>query len=251
MSYFIPQHVRSVHNEGGVVLLNLRSGAYFTLNTVGTLVWRELQGGGTREAALAALGRRFPVPEERLAKDVDALLARLIGTGLLALEEAPARGAGTSAASGEPARLVQAMRAPGVSAMAPERFGLLRRWLWSLLGYAALVGMDVLIRLAGFARFHRFVGRWRIRPRRAVDPRDAARISAAVDAASAFYFKRAWCLQRSAAATCLLRLRGFPAQLVIGVKRMPFLAHAWVEIEGRVVNDDPLVCGAYEEIERC
>jgi len=246
MSYLIPPHVRNVRDDEGVVLLNVQSGAYFTLNGVGARVWEQIEGGRTREEALDALGRRYPVSRDRLARDVDTLLTRLIDKGLLACGEAAAGGAGAG-----PADRVQATTRSSAARISRQRFAFPERLLWSLLGFAALVGIDVLLHVAGFARFHRAVSRWRARPRRALDPADAARISAAVDAASAFYFKRAWCLQRSAATTCLLRLCGFPAELVIGVQRLPFMAHAWVELDGRIVNDNPGYCGMHEIIERC
>jgi transglutaminase superfamily protein len=37
----------------------------------------------------------------------------------------------------------------------------------------------------------------------------------------------------------LLRARGVVARLLIGYRPVPFLSHAWVEVEGRVVNDSP------------
>jgi hypothetical protein len=59
------------------------------------------------------------------------------------------------------------------------------------------------------------------------------------------------CLQRSAAAACLLKRYGIPAQMVIGAKQMPFKAHAWVEVGGRVVNDKPYMPEIYAELDRC
>ena len=58
-----------------------------------------------------------------------------------------------------------------------------------------------------------------------------------VGRAAGAYFKRAWCLQRSAACVYLLRRRGFPANLVLGVRTFPFEAHAWAELRGKVLND--------------
>ncbi len=37
------------------------------------------------------------------------------------------------------------------------------------------------------------------------------------------------------------RRRRGPARFVVGVRPMPFLAHAWVEVAGTVVNDWPRV----------
>ena len=73
----------------------------------------------------------------------------------------------------------------------------------------------------------------------------------AIDIAAAFYFKQTLCLQRSAAAACLLRRHGFAAELVIGVQQVPFLAHAWVELDGLVVNDKPYMSDMYSVLTRC
>jgi hypothetical protein len=77
------------------------------------------------------------------------------------------------------------------------------------------------------------------------------RICTAVDMACIWYWKEALCLQRSAAAACLLRKYGVPAQLVIGAQQMPFKAHAWVEVGGLVVNDKPYMQEMYAVLDRC
>lgn len=73
----------------------------------------------------------------------------------------------------------------------------------------------------------------------------------AVDIACVWYWKRALCLQRSAAVTCLLRCYGVPAQMVIGAQAVPFRAHAWAEVDGRVVNDKRYAPEMYAVLERC
>jgi len=79
----------------------------------------------------------------------------------------------------------------------------------------------------------------------------AAEISRAVDLAAVFYFHKVLCLQRSAATACLLKKYGFAAQLVIGVQQLPFAAHAWVELDGAVLNDKPYMQEMYSVLERC
>jgi hypothetical protein len=79
----------------------------------------------------------------------------------------------------------------------------------------------------------------------------ADQICRAVELASALYFKQARCLQRSAATACLLKKSGFPAEMVVGVQQIPFLAHAWVELDGRVVNDKPYMSEIYLILSRC
>ena len=73
----------------------------------------------------------------------------------------------------------------------------------------------------------------------------------AVDLAAAFYFKNVRCLQRSAAAARLLKKSGIAAEMVIGVQQLPFIAHAWVEVGGRVVNDKPYMSEIYSVLSRC
>jgi Transglutaminase-like superfamily len=77
------------------------------------------------------------------------------------------------------------------------------------------------------------------------------RINRAIGTACIWYWKEARCLQRSATTACLLKKYGVPAQLVIGVQQMPFKAHAWVEVHGRVVNDKPYTAEMYLILDRC
>src|SRR5262245_10045821 len=90
---------------------------------------------------------------------------------------------------------------------------------WILLAMA-----DAALRLCGFDRFSRIVGRCPTRARRSTD-RESARVDeicAAIDRARVYYPRRAWCLQSAAATACFLRLRGIKADFVIGVQLMPF-----------------------------
>jgi hypothetical protein len=73
----------------------------------------------------------------------------------------------------------------------------------------------------------------------------------AVDLAAVWYWKQVLCLQRSAATACLLRQCGVAARLVIGAQIIPLRAHAWVEVEGRIVNDKPYIAELYTVLDRC
>jgi hypothetical protein len=77
------------------------------------------------------------------------------------------------------------------------------------------------------------------------------RVCYAMDIACIWYWKEVLCLQRSAATVCLLRRLGIPGKLVIGAQQLPFKAHAWVEVEGRVVNDKPHVRETYAVLDVC
>jgi hypothetical protein len=81
--------------------------------------------------------------------------------------------------------------------------------------------------------------------------REIGEICHAVDLACIWYWKEVLCLQRSAATTCVLRDVGIPAKMVMGVQQTPFRAHAWVEVEGRVVNDKPYMRDLYAVLDIC
>ena len=100
---------------------------------------------------------------------------------------------------------------------------------------------DLITSTAGFPRIHRQLMRQRVAVR-AVQAREAL-ICEAVSLAACFYYNPVPCLQRSVVATRLLRKSGISARLVIGYRPAPFFSHAWVEVDGRVVNDSP----AYKE----
>ena len=76
-------------------------------------------------------------------------------------------------------------------------------------------------------------------------------VCAAIDLACIWFWKQLMCLERSAATACLLKKYGVPAQLVIGAQQMPFRAHAWVEVEGRIVNDKPYLREMYAVLDEC
>jgi hypothetical protein len=90
----------------------------------------------------------------------------------------------------------------------------------------------------GFGAVHALVRRCPM-ARRTPNDGTVARVCRVVEEACVWYVKRAYCLQRSAVATCLLRRSGVPAQLVIGYRPIPVDSHAWVEVDGQVVNDRP------------
>jgi hypothetical protein len=113
--------------------------------------------------------------------------------------------------------------------------------------WLGLIAFD-LARPAGFARLCSWLRRRRVSPR----PRRAtvADIVWSVDEACVWYVKRAACLQRSVVAAWLLRRHGFAADMVIGCRPLPFESHAWVEVDGHVVNDLPQYQRAFTVLNR-
>lgn len=117
----------------------------------------------------------------------------------------------------------------------------------TLLAWIGLAAFD-LARPAGFARLCAWLrGYGPARRASSITPAD---VVWSVDEACVWYVKRAACLQRSTVAAWLLRRQGFAAQMVIGCRPLPFESHAWVELDGRVVNDLPQYQRVFTVLER-
>ena len=113
-----------------------------------------------------------------------------------------------------------------------------------------LVRFDFYLARRDFAALHGKVRKCPVRVP-AKCPHSVEQICAAIDLACIWYWKQVLCLQRSAATACLLKGRGIPAEMVIGAQPLPFKAHAWVEVDGRVVNDKPYTPQMYAVLDRC
>jgi len=122
--------------------------------------------------------------------------------------------------------------------------------LLALKAYGKLIHFDLYLARGNFSALYERVRNHPVR-KKPPSPPSIEEVCAAMDMASIWYWKEALCLQRSAATACLLRNYGIPAQLVIGAQQMPFKAHAWVEVEGRVVNDKPYMHEMYAVLDRC
>jgi hypothetical protein len=116
--------------------------------------------------------------------------------------------------------------------------------------YLELIRFEIFLKRGNFAILYDAVRRRTCRMANG-DDHATERICSAVDLACIWYWKHVLCLQRSAAAACLLRDHGVPAQLVIGAQQLPFKAHAWVEVNGKVVNDRPYTNEIYAVLDRC
>jgi len=243
--YEIRPAVRAVTSEDGAILLDVESGKYFALNAVGARVWCGIGNGRSAEEVLEELEATFDAPRERIRTDVARILAQLEADQLIAARaQRPsdvARG-GRGAARGEAEEEGQAATAAVRSIVGSEHRELPAPHvgadlLWFVLGFLTLVYLDLLTRVGRFPALYNAIARARSRARRA-SPQRLWRITRAVDRAASFYFRQTWCLQRSATCVYLLRRNGFPARLVLGVQVLPFMAHAWAEVDGQVVNDN-------------
>ena len=116
--------------------------------------------------------------------------------------------------------------------------------------YIELVVFDVLLWTKNFQRVYNKVRNCPVAPD-VNTTITTGKLCRSMDLACVFYWKKVLCLQRSAATARLLRRYGIPASLIIGAKQMPFRAHAWVELDGSVVNDKAYVRDIYLVLDRC
>ena len=118
---------------------------------------------------------------------------------------------------------------------------LLLRAFWEMARY------DVLCKAFGFPGVRK-----RMQPARRCARRASAveAVCEAVACMSSFYWKPLLCLQRSIVTARLLRSMGIPADVVIGYRANPFFSHAWVEVDGRVVNDSPAYANKLQLLDR-
>lgn len=124
------------------------------------------------------------------------------------------------------------------------------KWL-ILKSWLTLLRFDLTVRFLGFKAVHRALLRGRARQATSLNRVSIEEVCHAVDLAGVFYVRQVSPLERSAAATLVLRRYGYQADLVLGAQIFPYETHAWVEIEGRIVNDQPNLLDVYQVLERC
>jgi len=96
-------------------------------------------------------------------------------------------------------------------------------------------------------RRHGAKGLVAVRPDLGVDAQRVRRICQIVDVALSLLPWHATCLRRSMTQLRVLARRGYQAELKVGVKPSVggVAAHAWLEVNNWVVNDDPSVKETY------
>lgn len=235
-----PSHF-SITRDGGVVL-DLKHDRLLKLNSVGAEMWTLLARGMSETQIVGEIAQRYAVDPSRVREDLRNLLSRAEELGIspqsILIAERTEQTANDVIEKSSAAREQDQSAQNAVPPMADI--------VKAILGLALF---DVILSCRSLETLCSVVRSWRVKaPRSTSDATGCAEVSRAVERACVWYPKRALCLQRSAVTTCLLRQRGINAHMVVGVRAMPFLAHAWVEVEGRVVNDFPRVKTFYQSL---
>lgn len=221
--------IRHRQVDGGVVILDLRTESYFSLDPVGSSMWTLLLKHGDRQGALGALRRKYAVDGARLEADLDAFIRRCAESGFLRTDDTP----------------------PGEAPTPPVRVG--KRRFLTIRAWSSLLRTSRMLARRGFAETYRRIAATP-KPEDSTDGEERLRkaLGAFAMAENFFHMKRAPedCVPRSLALFRFLRSVGLPVEHCIGVRRFPFQAHAWVEYRGRVIHDNPIQSKVFTAVAR-
>jgi hypothetical protein len=261
-----PSHTeKAQRHKDGSILLSVADDSICKLNGVGALTWMVLEdhaAGVTVEDvvqelsaqfnAINAEGRlRYDVSREQLWSDTERFLKQL---EVMHLVKRATDSSGQEFYYISPGVSGTTASTAPVAATAPKEFSpqndiqpLKRETLSAFVG---LLAFDLLLKFRGFQSLIEKVEHWPTAEPRTTDLETCRHVRAMVDRAQMYYPKKAMCLQHSAVVTCLLRRRGVAAVMVLAAQPFPPKAHAWVEVDGRVVNDFTAVQRTYQVMRR-
>jgi Transglutaminase-like superfamily/Coenzyme PQQ synthesis protein D (PqqD) len=225
--------------DGSCILLDIGRDRILRLNAIGAEMWNSLSLGVPESEIVETISRKYKVNEQRVGTDLRSLLEKISDLQLAPTNSVSVDAFGSHAKS-------EAISYPwyggsSVSRPNPKRTTTL----------AAIFGLalfDLILWVRSLKSLCSCVNSWPVAKRALADPEDRGRVCAAVESACKWYPKQTLCLQRSAVTVCLLRNHGHRAQMKIGLRPMPFLAHAWVEVDGSIVNDWPGVRTFYTSV---
>ena len=235
--------VRLLPLEDGCFLLDIEHDRILKLNRVGAEIWHLLSDGEEESQIVQKIAGKYQVDTQRVAADVRAVVTKIArfrlspSTSIVSTDQSkPA-----SAEKRQPSYPWYGQTAG--EDQSPEPKGVI-----VLAAFLGLAAFDLILSISSLKSLCESVKAWPIRRQRSTDSAVTGQICRAVQQACVWYPKRALCLQRSAVTTCLLRAYGLAAQMVVGVRPMPFMAHAWVEVDHAVVNDWPGVRKFYRPL---
>jgi len=119
---------------------------------------------------------------------------------------------------------------------------------WFILSQLILFSLAaaVVLKCMRLSRLIGFMAQCAVRPSLSFFPvlhgrREITRLSALVDLATRVTHGQSRCLPRSVLLFWLLKARGEPARLLIGVSKVASTleSHAWIETQGRIMGDRP------------
>jgi len=81
--YTTPSHVTWKNLESGMVLLNLQTSNYYTLNETAKLIWLAILDGKSQDEILERMTQKYDCPIHRAKTDIQEKIAFFIDENLL------------------------------------------------------------------------------------------------------------------------------------------------------------------------
>lgn len=246
----VSPHVCFSTDQDGTAILNVEHGKFHSVIGAGSAAWQQIAAhpeGITLDIIvdqLLTMDADFTSePREKVRQAVSYLLDTLVENRLIETNERP-----SAPVYGGARRFACAVTA----SLARRLTNLLIRWRLPRAAALLEFAMFQVIRWIGrFPARYYTVKHWPIELQRSVKPEDVARLCAAIDEAATWFPKESLCLQKASVTACLLRQHGIPAEMKIGIHKLPFASHAWVEVAGTVINDHKGVQSYFRVIDVC
>ena len=242
--FVVSPNIYSTSDEDGSTILDVANDKIYSLIGVSSLIWAKLAAssrGLMLHSIVDFVSDRFQeVPRQTIETDAAKLLESLRTKGIITA------GAKTSyfrSSFSKPLsrNLILVARAPASV--------LLRLRLHTFTAFLGIATVNLVLRLLGFNVLCEAIKSWPVNDR-TLTTDSTLKVCEAVKKATSWYPRQSMCLQRSAITTCLLRQSGVAADLVIGCRKIPFGAHAWVEVGGEIANDKKQVQEFYKVLSR-
>jgi hypothetical protein len=244
MSGLIADDLRLAESDNGSVLVDIKNDRILKLNRLGSEIWGLARAGQTESQIVQTISERYKVDECRAKADVRSLFQKVaqfqVSPADIAIQ---AESQGGNSAVKRPSFPWYGQTAVCEAGAEPE----VALVLSALLGLAAF---DLILFFGSLRLLCAGVKTLPVKTEGPACKDTIPKVCAAVDRACVLYPKKSLCLQRSAVTACLLKSHGLAAQMIVGIRPIPFLAHAWVEADGAVVNDWPGVRRFYSSVAR-
>lgn len=216
--------MRHAEVDGLRVVLDLGTERYRVLDDVASVLWSVLIGEADAETTFDRLASEYALDRDRFGTELAAFAQRCVSERLLEPAGAP------------PAATVT----PHSAAARGARPGMLQ-------ALTCLIATRRALRRDGFRATYESYAALPAGPR----TRALHEVLPAFARAENFFVARRApkdCLLRSLALYRFLRTAGVPAHHLLGARRFPFVAHAWVECDGAPVCDER--AGGYTPLAR-
>lgn len=247
-AYRIAAGVCFSNDKDGTIILDVQRGKFHSLIQSGSRVWSMLAAhdeGITARELVNQLMEHDDEFAEELREQVESAIGRILQQltdhGLLETDQSNHR----STLQVLKCSLCEA----GAKAIRHTGNTLIRLRSPNAAAFIEFAFYEVIRRFGGFYARHKIIRQWPISnvgsPHEGTD---VPTVCEAVHAAAVWYPKQTLCLQKASVTTSLLRQHGFQADMKIGVRKQPFHAHAWVEVDGQVVGDHQNVRKYFREI---